>query len=114
VVTWPRGGRQLNYFRRRWGGQEIASYYASQDRPDADFEDASPATAKRDLQRLVAEQEAARLAVAGMALEEIFVNPRWGEISLRWAFIHMISEYAGHTGQADLIRERIDGKADWW
>jgi len=105
---------ELNYFRRRWGGQEIASYYASEDRPDADFEDASPATAERDLQRLVAEQEAARLAVAGMPLEEIFVNPRWGEMSLRWAFIHMIGEYAGHTGQADLIRERIDGKAGWW
>ncbi len=74
---------ELNYFRRRWGGQEIASYYASEDRPDADFEDASHATAERDLQRLVAEQEAARQAVAGMPLEEIFVNPRWGEMSLR-------------------------------
>jgi hypothetical protein len=95
-------------------GQEIASYYASQERPDADFEDASPATAERDLRRLVAEQEAARQAVAGIPLEEIFVNPRWGEMSLRWALIHMIGEYAGHTGQADLIRERIDGKAGWW
>ena len=105
---------ELNYFRRRWGGQEIASYYASEDRPDADFEDASPATAERDLRRLVAEQEAARQAVAVMPLEEVFVNPRWGEMSLRWAFIHMIGEYAGHIGQADLIRERIDGKAGWW
>jgi uncharacterized damage-inducible protein DinB len=105
---------ELHYFRRRWGGQEIASYYASEDRPDADFEDASPATAERDLQRLVAEQEAARQAVAGVPLEEIFVNPRWGQMSLRWALIHMIGEYAGHTGQADLIRERIDGKAGWW
>ena len=105
---------ELNYFRRRWGGQEIASYYASEDRPDADFEHANPGTAERDLQRVVAEQEAARRAVAGMALEEIFVNPRWGEMSLRWALIHMIGEYAGHTGQADLIRERIDGRAGWW
>jgi len=63
---------------------------------------------------LVAEQEAARQAVAGMPLGAIFVNPRWGEMSLRWALIHMIGEYAGHTGQADLIRERIDGKAGWW
>lgn len=89
---------ELNYFRRRWGGQEIASYYTSQDRPDADFEDASPATAERDLQRLPAEQ-AARQAVAGIPLEEIFVNPRWGEMSLRWALIHMIGEYAGTPGR---------------
>jgi len=32
-----------------------------------------------------------------MLLEEIFVNPRWGEMSLRWALLHMIGEYAGHS-----------------
>ena len=105
---------ELNYFRRRWGGQEAASYYYREDRPDTDFEDASPQTAERDLQRLAAEQEAARQAVAGLALDTIFVNPRWGEMSLRWAVIHMIGEYAGHTGHADLLRERIDGQAGWW
>jgi hypothetical protein len=31
-----------------------------------------------------------------------------------WALIHMIGEYAGHTGRADLIRERIDWRAGWW
>ena len=104
---------ELNYFRRRWAGQEVASYYFTEERTDAAFEDASPATAERDLRRLVAEQEAARQAVAGLPLDTIFVNPRWGEMSLRWALVHMIGEYAGHTGQADLIRERIDGKAGW-
>ena len=28
--------------------------------------------------------------------------------------LSLIGEYAGHTRQADLIRERIDGKAGWW
>src|ERR1700684_263659 len=101
---------ELNYFRRRWGGQEIASYYASEGRPDADFEDASADTAERDLQRLVTEQEAARQAAAGMPLEEIFANPRWGEMSLRWALIHMIGEYAGHTGDAEPLRDRRGGE----
>lgn len=32
-----------------------------------------------------------------------------GEVSLRWIYLHMIAEYACHCGQADLIRERIDG-----
>ncbi|MGV0836704.1 DinB family protein [Mycolicibacterium thermoresistibile] len=32
-----------------------------------------------------------------------------GEVSLRWIYVHMIAEYARHCGQADLIRERIDG-----
>ncbi len=27
----------------------------------------------------------------------------------RWAYLHMIEEYARHNGHADLLRERIDG-----
>jgi Protein of unknown function (DUF664) len=29
---------------------------------------------------------------------------------LRWALIHVIAECAAHSGQADLIRERIGGR----
>lgn len=104
---------ERTYFRRRWGGQDIASYYATADRPDAAFDEAGPKHARRDLERLVAEQDAARRAVAGLPLEEIYVNPRWGEMSLRWALTHLIAEYAAHAGQADLIRERIDGRTGW-
>jgi hypothetical protein len=101
------------YFRVRWGGAELASHYATADRPDAAFEDVSPADAQRDLERLVSEQDAARRAVADMPLEAVYVSPRWGEMSLRWAMTHLIAEYAAHAGQADLIRERIDGRTGW-
>jgi hypothetical protein len=104
---------ERTYFRIRWGREEIALYYPAQGRPDGAFEDVDPACARRDLERLVAEQEAARRAVAGLPLDTIFVNERWGEMSLRWALTHMIAEYAAHSGQADLIRERIDGKKGW-
>lgn len=30
-------------------------------------------------------------------------------VNLRWITIHMIREYARHTGHADLLREQIDG-----
>jgi Protein of unknown function (DUF664) len=56
---------------------------------------------------------AARRAVAGLPLDTIFVSERWGQMSLRWALLQMIAEYAAHSGQADLIRERIDGKKGW-
>ena len=39
-------------------------------------------------------------------------HPAWGgrgEVSLRWVLTHMVEEYARHNGQADLIRESIDG-----
>ncbi len=32
-----------------------------------------------------------------------------GEVSLRWIYTHMATDYARHCGHADLIRERIDG-----
>ena len=100
------------YFRRRWGREQIASYYSTPDRPDGAF-DVDPAHAQRDVERLVKEQEVARRAMADLPLDTIFVNELWGEMSLRWALTHMVAEYAGHCGQADLIRERIDGKTGW-
>ncbi|MET8896566.1 DinB family protein [Streptomyces albogriseolus] len=36
-------------------------------------------------------------------------TPAGTEVSLRWALIHPIEEYARHNGHADLLRERIDG-----
>jgi uncharacterized protein (DUF1810 family) len=32
------------------------------------------------------------------------------DMSVRWAYVHMLEEYARHNGHADLLRERIDGK----
>jgi len=101
---------ERNWFRRRFAGERIENAYARDERPDAAFEEAAGEFAARDMARLVAEHEAARNAVAGLPLATIFASERWGEMSLRWCYSHMIAEYAGHCGHADLIRERIDGK----
>ena len=103
---------ERNWFRRRFAGEELRRLYSNPDRPDGDFDELDPAMAERDLDRLVAEQAAARSAVANRPLDASFVhpNPRWGQMSLRWAYMHVIAEYAGHCGHADLIRERIDGR----
>lgn len=104
---------ERTHFRRRFGGQEITSLYSQPGRPDAAFAEADPAQAARDLERLITEQHAARHAVAELSLDAIFVTERFGDMSLRWAYSHMIAEYAGHCGHADLIRERIDGRTRW-
>ena len=31
-------------------------------------------------------------------------------MTLRWLYIHLIREYAGHIGHADLLRQNIEGK----
>jgi len=100
---------ERTWFRRRFGGEAIDSLYWREDRPEAAFDDVDPTRAKQDLACLVAEWRGARGAVAALSLDHIFVSPRWGEMSLRWAYCHMIGEYARHNGHADMLRQSIDG-----
>jgi hypothetical protein len=100
---------ERTWFRRRFGGQEVAAVYARPDRPDAAFEDIEPNDAERDLARLVTEWQSARQAVEHLPLDHVFVSDRWGPMQLRWAYCHLASEYNRHNGHADLLRERIDG-----
>jgi hypothetical protein len=51
------------------------------------------------------------ISAAGHDLDETFYHAhRKVDMSVRWAYVHMIEEYARHNGHADLLRERIDGK----
>lgn len=75
---------------------------------DADFEDLDPARAAEDYARLVEESRLADEIVAGASLDDTFVHGG-EEYSLRMIHLHLISEYARHTGHADLVRERVDG-----
>jgi uncharacterized damage-inducible protein DinB len=55
--------------------------------------------------------DAARRNAASLpTLDAPAAYPWDGEpVTLRWITVHMIREYARHTGHADLLRERIDG-----
>jgi hypothetical protein len=97
------------WFRRRVAGQDLPDVFGRPSRPEAAFEDADPAAAEADLAALTAEWERCRAAVAGVALETTFEHERWGTLSVRWVYGHMIAEYARHLGHADLLRESIDG-----
>jgi hypothetical protein len=49
------------------------------------------------------------LADGGLDSPSVQESSSDGPFSLRWILLHMIEEYARHNGQADLIRESIDG-----
>jgi uncharacterized damage-inducible protein DinB len=49
------------------------------------------------------------LATDGLDTESVEKSSQDGAFSLRWILLHMIEEYARHNGQADLIRESVDG-----
>ena len=55
--------------------------------------------------------EASRRNAASLPSLEDAAAHQWdeGPVNLRWITVHMIREYARHTGHADLLRERIDG-----
>ncbi|WP_330297842.1 DinB family protein [Streptomyces sp. NBC_00503] len=36
--------------------------------------------------------------------------PKDAKVSMRWMLLHLVEEFARHTGHADIIRETIDGK----
>jgi uncharacterized damage-inducible protein DinB len=99
---------ERGWFRRGFAGETVELPYSRGEDPDADFNEASAATAEADYAAFLGELDLARAAVAGHDLGDTFVR-RDSEFSLRWVYVHMIEEYARHCGHADLIRERIDG-----
>jgi uncharacterized damage-inducible protein DinB len=50
------------------------------------------------------------LARDGLDTLSVQESSQGGAFTLRWILLHMIEEYARHNGQADLIRESIDGE----
>jgi uncharacterized damage-inducible protein DinB len=100
------------WFRRRFAGMDLPSTYATDERPDAAFDDTDPDRAERDYRRLLDEQQLAREAVASLPLDHAYDHPTYGVMSLRWAYLHMIDEYAGHMAHAALLRECIDGRRE--
>jgi len=118
--------KHLAYVEDYWftevaGGEPTPEPWASADTeadPDWEWHSAVGDTGS-DLRALWAERvERSRAVVAARlgqgedaALNE--THSAWGgagRVSLRWVLVHMIEEYARHNGQADLIRESIDGE----
>lgn len=100
---------ERNWFRRRFAGEQVETIYSDPMRPDVAFTEADAVHAERDWSALLEEQVLARRAVADLPLDAVFHSDRYGRMTLRWAYLHMITEYSQHNGHADLLREKIDG-----
>jgi hypothetical protein len=98
------------WFRIQFAREEIDLLYYSDDNPDQDFEDLD-GDVEESFARWREECARAREIVAASSLDD--TGTRWstGEpFTLRWLLLRLITEYARHIGQADLIREVIDGE----
>ena len=100
-----RGWFQRSLARRH---KEVMLQFSTKEMPEADFELVADADWEADLKTWQDECDASRATAADYQLDDLGVT-RWGEVSLRWIYVHMIEEYARHNGHADLIREMLDG-----
>jgi len=91
-----------------FGGRWKPRYYTA-DNPDGEFDDVATADIPADVAAFRAEWDLSDAGVAGLSLDHEHTDERNRTFSLRWAYVHMIEEYARHNGHADLIREAIDG-----
>ncbi|MCZ7436226.1 DinB family protein [Micromonospora sp. WMMC241] len=79
---------------------------------DAPFHDVAHATGRESFALWREQVAASRRIAAARPLDAIGRTPGTGaERSLRWVLTHMIDEYARHLGQADILREAVDGLA---
>ncbi|WP_229399398.1 DinB family protein [Micromonospora okii] len=104
---------ERSWFRQRFAGQDLPDLFDIDTDQDADFHDLADADPEATFATFRAEVEAARAATEGRSLDETFTvrhaDGRERTFNLRWAYVHMIEEYARHNGHADLVRERLDG-----
>ncbi|GEB48779.1 MULTISPECIES: DinB family protein [Streptomyces] len=97
------------WFRIQFAGEDVPMLHYSDDDPDQDFGrlDGDPDEA---LAVWRAECARSREITAAAGLDSTGIHRATGRpVSLRKVLVHMLAEYAGHCGHADLLRERIDG-----
>jgi hypothetical protein len=95
---------ERSFLRNGVGGAALPPVYCTDEDPDADFEGVDAAGAGEVLARW---REECRLADEVIAAAASLDAGEWRP--LRWCLVKVATEYARHTGHADLLRERIDG-----
>ncbi|MGH8572315.1 MAG: DUF664 domain-containing protein, partial [Gammaproteobacteria bacterium] len=83
--------------------------YITEESPDASLLDLEGIDVRACYELYRSEIEQTRKAVSLRGLDEMWEKDGKQQGNLRAMYVHLIEEYARHTGHADLIRERIDG-----
>ena len=96
------------WFQQVWAG-ERPGYPWTDDDPDADWRIEPEETTEQVLALYQQECDRSReIVAAASSLDDLAHHPR-RQLSRRWILVHMIEETARHNGQADILREQLDG-----
>jgi uncharacterized damage-inducible protein DinB len=106
--------KHLAYVEAWWFQENFAGmaqdYPWTDDDPDADFRIEETDSIADVIELYETKCEESRRAIAGASLDEMSAGVSRGiPHSLRWIMLHMIEETSRHLGQADILRELIDG-----
>jgi uncharacterized damage-inducible protein DinB len=110
--------KHLAYVERGWFQENVANEpfdypFDPDDDPDADFRIEPGETSEEIFELYRAACERSRAALAAASLDDPVLNPnRSRDFNVRWVVVHMIEETARHAGQADIIREQLDGRTE--
>lgn len=80
--------------------------------PDAEFRLEDDETLEEILTAYDRQCAISREVARGFRLDDTGPHPRFGNVSLRWIYVHMIEETACHAGHADILRELVDGSVN--
>lgn len=106
--------KHLAYVERWWfqdifEGRDVG-YPWTEDDMDADFRIEPDESAAQILDLYRAECDVSRAIVESHDLSDVSISPERPSCTLKWIILHMIEETARHAGQADILREQLDGK----
>jgi uncharacterized damage-inducible protein DinB len=97
------------WFQENFAGRDI-EYPWTDDDPDADFRIEDDETVEGIIELYKSKCVESRKVVANASLDDLSQKAARGMTrSLRWITLHMIEETSRHLGQADILRELIDG-----
>jgi hypothetical protein len=94
-------------YAHRLADRSLPLLYCTDDDPDGDIGSVTAADALVDLDIAQEHWARSREIMAACQLDDTFGET--GSYTLRWIYLYLIKEYSRHLGQADLLRERIDG-----
>lgn len=100
------------WFQDQFLGRDCTYPWTESGDMEADFKIEPGETIESIFALYDAHCEESRQVVEAASLDDKAVRPRrtGGHPTLRWIMLHMIEEVARHNGQADILRELIDGK----
>lgn len=101
--------KHLRWMEQAWFQRVLADEPNLPDRPAGEFFPTNEDTVESLLAEYDAQCEISRRIAAAHELSDTGVHHNLGEVTLRWIYVHVIEETARHAGQADIIREQLDG-----